>query len=78
VLAENAILLKGAEGSQIMGSQYKEVSPEDNRDCQPSKKAKEKQPARYCGDIGVKMGMLTSVRGVCTLGRTTWYTIQDE
>jgi len=56
VLEEDTILLKDAEGSQIMGSKCKEASLEDNVDRQPSKKAKEKQPVRYYGDNGVKMG----------------------
>jgi len=42
VLAENTALLEGAEGSQIVGSKHKEVSPKDNRECQLTKKVKEK------------------------------------
>ena len=60
VLEEDTTLLKGAEGLQIVGPKYKEASPEDNMNCQPSKKAKEKQPARYYGDNGVKMGSANS------------------
>jgi len=37
-----------------VGSKYKEVTPGDDREYQPSKKAKEKQPVRYHRDIGVK------------------------
>ena len=33
VLVEDAVLLEGAEGSQIMKSKYKEVSLEDDRNC---------------------------------------------
>ena len=38
----------------------------------PFKKAKEKQPAKYHGNIRVKMEVLIPIRGVCALGRTTW------
>jgi len=47
ILEEEAIFLKGAKGFQIIGSKHKKVFPETNVDCQPSKKAKGKQPARY-------------------------------
>ena len=50
------MLAEDTEGSQITKFKHKKVSPEFDRDCQPSKKAEEKQPARYYGDIGVKMG----------------------
>ena len=56
MLAEDATLLEDAERSQIPGSKYKKVSLGDDVDCWSSKKAKEKQLARYCGDIRVKMG----------------------
>jgi len=42
VIVENAVLLEGAEGSQVMGSKCKEAPPEDNADYWPSKKAKRK------------------------------------
>ena len=32
VIVENAVLLEGAEGSQVMGSKCKEAHPEDNAD----------------------------------------------
>jgi len=70
VIMENAALLESTEGSQIIGSKYKEVTLGDDRDYWPSKKAKGKQPARYYGDIRVKIGVLTSMRGVCMPGRT--------
>jgi len=47
MLEEEAALLEGAEGSQIVGSKHKEVLLEDDVDCQPSKKTKGKQLARY-------------------------------
>ena len=56
VLAEDAALLEDAKESQIIKSKYKKVFPEFNKNHQPFKKAEEKQLARYCGDIGVKIG----------------------
>ena len=47
VLEKKAASLEGTEGFQIMGPKHKEAHPENDVDCQPSKKAKEKQPARY-------------------------------
>jgi len=40
ILVEDAVLLEGTVRSQIIESKCKEVSLEDNRDCQPSKEAK--------------------------------------
>ena len=56
VLEEDTILLKGTEGFQIMGSKCKETLLENNTDCQPFKKAKEKQLARYQEDIRIQLG----------------------
>jgi len=56
VLEEKAILLEGAEGSQIAGSKYKEVTTRDEEVQQPSKKARRKQLGKYCGGVAVKMG----------------------
>jgi len=47
VLEEEVALLEGAKESQIMEPKYKEAFLRDNMDCQPFKKAKGKQPARY-------------------------------
>jgi len=47
VLEEDAILLGGAEQSQIMGPKCKKASLGNNTNCQLFKKAKEIQPARY-------------------------------
>ena len=47
VLEKDTILLGGTEGSQIVGPKCKKALLENNTDCQPSKKAKRKQPARY-------------------------------
>jgi len=56
VLKEKATLLKRAKRSQIMGSKHKEVAIRDEERQQPSKKAREKQPGKYCGGAIVKMG----------------------
>ena len=53
---QNKIIAEDTERFQIVGFKHKEVLPRDNRDHQPSMKAKEKQPARYCKDIGIKIG----------------------
>ena len=55
VLAEDATLLEGTEEFYIAESKYKEVTLGDNRDYWSSKKAKEKQLARYHRDIRVKI-----------------------
>jgi len=52
VLEEEAALLEGAEGSQVMGSKHKEVTARDEERQRPSKKAREK----YRGGATVKMG----------------------
>ena len=56
MLKKNTTLLEEAKRSQIVGSKYKKVFPENNRDHQSSKKTKDKQPARYYRDIKVKIG----------------------
>ena len=56
MLEEEAALLEGAEGSQVMGSKYKEVTTRDEKWQQPSKKAREKQPGTYYGGATVKIG----------------------
>ena len=62
VLEEEATLLEGAEGSQVVGSKCKEVTARDKERQQPSKKARE----RYCGDATVKMeGSNPCERCVC-------------
>jgi len=42
VLEEEATLLEGAEGSQVMGSKHKEVATRDEKVQQLSKKARGK------------------------------------
>jgi len=56
VLEEETTLLEGAEGSQVAGSKHKEVAARDKEVQWPSKKARGKQPRKYCGDAIVKMG----------------------
>ena len=52
VLEEEATLLEGAEGSQVMGSKHKKVASGDEEEQRPSKKAR----GKYRGDAAVKMG----------------------
>jgi len=67
VLEEEATLLEEAEGSQIMGSKYKEVAAGDEEGQWPSKKARGKQPGKYCGGAAAKMGGANPCeRCVCT------------
>jgi len=56
VLEEEAALLEGAEGSQVVGSKHKEVAARDKEVQWPSKKAREKQLGKYRGGAAVKMG----------------------
>ena len=64
MLEEEAALLKGTEGSQVVRSKHKKVATRDEEVQWPSKKARGKQPGKYYGGTVVKMGMLTPVRGV--------------
>ena len=67
MLEEEAILLEGAEGSQVAGSKYKEGAIGDEKEQQSSKKARGKQPEKYCRGAAVKMGGATPCkRCVCT------------
>ena len=56
VIAEDTTLLKGAERSQVAGSKCREILSENDMGHWPFKKAKGKQPARYWGDMGIKLG----------------------
>jgi len=56
VLEEEATLLEGAEGSQVVGSKRKEVATGDEEEQRPPKKARGKQLGKYCGGAAVKMG----------------------
>jgi len=55
VLEEEATLLEGAERSQVIGYKCKEIATEDEEGQQPSKKAREKQPEKYCRIAAVKI-----------------------
>jgi len=67
VLEEEAALLEGAEGSQVMGSKRKKVTTRDEEGQQPSKKARGKQPGKYCRGATAKMGGVNPCeRCVCT------------
>jgi len=52
VLEEEAILLEGAEGSQVAGSKRKEIAAGGEEEQRPSKKAR----GKYRGGAAVKMG----------------------
>jgi len=56
VLEEEATLLERAEGFQVAESKCKEVAAGDKEVQWPSKKAREKQPGKYCGGVAMKMG----------------------
>ena len=56
VLEEEATLLEGAEGSQVVGSKHKEITAGGKEEQRPSKKARGKQPGKYRGGTAVKMG----------------------
>jgi len=67
VLEEEATLLEGTEGSQVAGSKCKEVTAGDEEEQRPPKKARGKQPGKYCGGAAVKMGGSNPYeRCVCT------------
>jgi len=69
VLEEEATLLEGAEGSQVVGSKHKEVATGDEEVQQPSKKARGKQLGKYCGGTTAKMrGSNPCKRYVCQAG----------
>ena len=66
MLEEEAALLEGAEGFQVMGSKCKEVVTEDGEEQQSSKKARGKQMGKYCRGAVVKMGgAISCERCVC-------------
>ena len=56
MLEEEAGLLEGAKGSQVVGSKCKEVAAGGEKEQQPSKKARGKQPGKYRGGAAVKIG----------------------
>jgi len=56
MLEEEATLLEGAEGFQVVRSKCKEVTARDKEGQRPSKKARGKQPGKYCRGATVKIG----------------------
>ena len=56
VLEEEAILLEGAQGSQVVGSKHTEIAAKDEEEQWPSKKARGKQQGKYCGGATIKIG----------------------
>ena len=49
------VLKEEAEGSQVTGSKCKEVATRDEKGQWPSKKARGKQPGKYCRGAAAKM-----------------------
>ena len=78
MIVDNTAFLEGTERSQVTRSKQREAPLEDDVDCWPSKKAKEKQPARYQGDMRIKLGGLIPVKDVYMPGRTIWCVIQSK
>ena len=52
MLEEEATLLEGAEGSQVVGSKRKEIAAGGEEEQWPSKKAR----GKYCRGAAVKLG----------------------
>jgi len=78
MLEEEATLLERTEGFQVMGSKCKEITTRDKEEQWPSKKARGKQPEKYCRGPQSRWGVLPPARGVCVPGRIAWYTPQGE
>ena len=55
-MAKNATLLGDTETSQVVESKCKEITSKNKKEWQLSKKTKEKQLEKYCGNVVVKMG----------------------
>jgi len=67
VLEEEATLLEGVEGFQVMGFKCKKVAAGDEEEQWPSKKARGKQLGKYHGGAAVKIGSSNPCeRCVCT------------
>jgi len=69
VLEKEAALLEGAKGSQVVESKCKEVTVEDEEGQWPSKKARGKQPGKYCIGTIAKIGGSNPAKGMCAPGR---------
>jgi len=68
VLEEEATLLEGAEGSQVVGSKRKEIAARDEEVQWPPKKARGKQPGKYRGGAAMKMGGANPCERYCGQG----------
>ena len=68
VLVEDIILLGDMEGSQVARTKHKKITSKDKEEQWPSKKNKRKQPAKYYGDAGVKIGCI-NLCGRCVYAR---------
>ena len=55
MLEEEAALLEGAKGSQVIESKCKEVATGDKKGQQPFKKARRKQLGKYCRGATAKI-----------------------
>ena len=55
MLEKEAALLKGAEGSQVVGFKHKEIAAGDKEEQWSSKKAKRKQQGKYHRGTTIKM-----------------------
>ena len=53
--------MKGAEGSQVVGSKCKEITARDKKVQRPFKKARRKQLEKYRRGVAVKMGVLWDI-----------------
>jgi len=69
MLEEEATLLEGAEGFQVVRSKCKEVTARDKEGQRPSKKARGKQPEKYCRDATVKIGGTNSCERCVSTGQ---------
>ena len=69
VLEEEATLLEGAEGSQVVGSKCKEIAAGGEEEQRPSKKARGKQPGKYRRSATVKMGGATPCERCVSAGQ---------
>ena len=69
MLEEEAAILKEAEGSQVVGSKYKDVAAGDKERQWPSKKAKGKQQEKYCSSATIKIGDANSCKRCVSAGQ---------
>ena len=73
VLAEDTILMAGTKNSQVIGTKYKKIVnifSENKARLWPSRKTKGKQLRKYHGNVTVKIGVITPMRGVYMPSKT--------